>query len=153
LADAIAQGLPDAQACAMVGIAIDTLWRWKNDPEFREFSEYIKMVSAKRLFKRLERIDEGAVGWQGSAWIVERRHPADFCKPEFSLTQNVLVQNSAPPCQQIRIVTVQGTEFDKLAQKPSYTLQPDGSLARILGNLKIVVSREEAGDNLLTNGS
>jgi hypothetical protein len=153
LANAIAQGLPDAQACDMVRISVDTLWAWKHDPEFKEFSEVIKQAVAKRLFKRLERIDAGEPGWQGAAWIVERRLPQDFCKPEVQLTQTVLVQNSAPPCQQIRLVTVPAAEFDKLLAKPSYTLQPDGTLQRIIGTLRVVVSREEAGDNLLTNGN
>jgi hypothetical protein len=153
LAKAIADGLPDEYACALVGINRDTLQQWRNDPDFAEFSATIKAVQAKRLLKRLAVIEAGAVGWQSTCWILERCYAKEFCRPELQFNQNVLVQNNAPSYQQVRLVSVQGAEFDKLAQKPNYALQVDGSLQRILGNLKIVVSREEDGDNLLTNGS
>jgi hypothetical protein len=38
----------------------------------------------------------------------------------------------APPCQQIRLVTVPVADYDKLREKPGYTPQPNGSLKRII---------------------
>ena len=35
-------------------------------------------------------------------------------------------------------------DYDKLREKPGYTLQPNGSLERIIGSLRIVVSDEQA---------
>ena len=153
LAKAIADGLPDEYACALVGITRETLVQWRSDPDFAEFSYTIKAVQAKRLLKRLAVIEAGSAGWQSTAWILERCYAKEFCRPELQFNQNVLVQNTAPPCQQIRLVSVPAADYEKLLAKPSYTLQPDGSLQRIIGSLRILVSREEAGANLLTNGS
>ena len=35
-------------------------------------------------------------------------------------------------------------DYDKLREKPDYTLQPISSLKQIIGSLRIVVSREQA---------
>jgi hypothetical protein len=153
LAKAIADGLPDEYACALVGITRETLHQWRTDPDFKEFSDAIKTAQAKRLLKRLAVIEAGGVGWQSTCWILERCYAKEFCRPELQFNQNVLVQNNAPSYQQVRLVSVPAGDYDKLLAKPSYTLQPDGSLQRIIGTLRIVVSREQAGDNLLTNGS
>lgn len=54
----------------MAGIDPDTVTEWRKDPEF---SGAIKKACALRLQKRLARIEEGAPGWQGVAWALERR--------------------------------------------------------------------------------
>ena len=39
-------------------------------------------ATAQRLLLRLERIEAGEQGWQGTAWALERLHPARFARPE-----------------------------------------------------------------------
>jgi hypothetical protein len=153
LAKAIADGLPDEYACALVGITRETLVQWRTDPDFAEFSYTIKAMQAKRLLKRLAVIEAGGQGWQSVCWILERCYAKEFCRPELQFNQNVLVQNTAPPCQQIRLVTVPAADYEKLREKPDYALQPDGSLQRMIGGLRILVSREPDGDNLLADGT
>ena len=57
----------------------------KKDPEF---SGAIKNAVAARLVKRLERIESGANGWQGTAWIVERLMPNRYSRPEVQISLN-----------------------------------------------------------------
>ena len=43
---------------------------------------------AARLVKRLERIESGATGWQGCAWLTERLLPTRYAKPEVQISVN-----------------------------------------------------------------
>jgi hypothetical protein len=125
---------------------------WRHDPQYTEFNELIKAAQAEKLLKRLARIDAGSAGWQGAAWIAERCYARDFCRPEIQFNQQINISNGAPVCETVRLVTVPCADFDKLLNKPTYTLQADGSLSRTIGSLRIVVSREQLGDKLLGNG-
>lgn len=89
IAEAIANGLPDEYVCALVGIRRETLWSWRNDPEFEEFSNAIKKAEATRLEIRLQRVEAGEAGWQGTAWFLERRYPREFSRPELQVAMNV----------------------------------------------------------------
>jgi hypothetical protein len=68
IAAAIASGLTDRDAGTIAGIRHDTMTEWRKDPEF---SEAIEKATAERLLLRLERIEAGAQGWQGTAWALE----------------------------------------------------------------------------------
>jgi hypothetical protein len=48
----------------------------------------IKSAVAARLVKRLERIESGRNGWQGSAWLAERLYPTRYAKPEVQISLN-----------------------------------------------------------------
>ncbi len=72
----IARGLTEEQACLRVGI---------NHHSFRtarqrnpEFELAIKRAQADFLDSATESISKGARGWQGLAWILERRHGDQF---------------------------------------------------------------------------
>ena len=69
IAEAIAIGLTDDELSLLAGINPDTMTEWRKDPEF---SEAIKRAGAQRLLMRLERIEAGEQGWQGTAWALER---------------------------------------------------------------------------------
>jgi len=82
ICDAISYGLTDEEVAAMVGIDDSTLTRWKKDPEF---CGAIKRAVAIRKLDRLKRIESGAIGWQGTAWAMERLYPKEFSRPEVQL--------------------------------------------------------------------
>lgn len=74
----IAKGLTEEQACLRIGI---------NHSSFRtarhrnaEFETAIKKAQAEYLDESLDRIAEGVRGWQGRAWILERRHKPQFTR-------------------------------------------------------------------------
>ena len=69
IAEAVAIGLTDWEAGLLAGVRHDTMTEWRKDPEF---SEAIKRATAQRLLLRLERIEAGEQGWQGTAWALER---------------------------------------------------------------------------------
>jgi hypothetical protein len=86
IAQAIADGLNDTFVCDLVGITCETLGQWRKN---REFSLAIKTAEAARLQKRLQRIESGQEGWQGTAWFVERKYPRDWARPELQVAMNV----------------------------------------------------------------
>ena len=91
IAEAVAKGLTDEEAALLAGINPDTMTEWRKDPEF---SGAIKRAEVRRLLLRLERIEAGEQGWQGTAWALERIYPARFARPEV-LNQIAVVKASA----------------------------------------------------------
>jgi hypothetical protein len=87
LAEAIAAGMPDQYACDRVGIDVDTLADWKRTQP--GFSGVLNHARAERMLTRLNRIDVGESGWQGTAWILERRWGEHFARPELQINMNV----------------------------------------------------------------
>jgi hypothetical protein len=61
-----------------------------------EFSGAIKRATAERLLLRLERIEAGEQGWQGTAWALERIYPHRFARPEV-MNQIAVVQAGKTP--------------------------------------------------------
>jgi hypothetical protein len=76
IAEAVAIGLTDREAGLLAGVRHDTMTEWRKDPEF---SEAIERATAERLLLRLERIEAGEQGWQGTAWVLERPAPGAVC--------------------------------------------------------------------------
>jgi hypothetical protein len=79
-------------ACQAAGIHYDTFCDWRRrDPAF---ALQVDQAAARGAVKRLKKIeaqgDDGA--WAALAWMVERRYPADFAKPEVAL--NIGIQNN-----------------------------------------------------------
>lgn len=86
IARLIAKGMTEEQACVRIGVNHHSLRtaRSRND----EFEAAIKRAQAEYLDESLDMIGSGVRGWQGRAWILERRH-----KPQFNRTPDV-VNNS-----------------------------------------------------------
>jgi hypothetical protein len=153
IAEAIAQGLPDEFAAAVGGITRETLYQWRNDPAFQEYSYTIKAAIGERLLKRLSIVDKGLPGWQGAAWMIERIHAKHFCRPEIQLNQQFNVNVAAPTFSQVRVIQLGDTEFNKLLDKPNYVLLPDGTLERNEGSLKLIVGRSSLSPQLPEHGT
>jgi len=91
------------QACALVGIAEPTYYRWlrrgkeSKTGKFREFLEAVKSAEKIAESKYLAIITRAAVGdpekkvkgdWKAAAWYLERRNPKQFARRDF-LRQDV----------------------------------------------------------------
>lgn len=76
----IRSGVSQDRAARMAGIHPDTLGRWKNDvPGFAGELEAARAESSgflEKLIALAARRD-----WKAAAWILERRHPAEFGRP------------------------------------------------------------------------
>jgi len=68
------------------------LTNWRQDPEFLR---KIKNAVSTRLAKRHSKIESGADGWQGTAWLLERLYPQRFSQPELQISlQNTFNQTT-----------------------------------------------------------
>jgi hypothetical protein len=83
ICNALAMGLNDEEAALFAGISDMTLTLWRRDPVFLA---RIQRAVVQRLYKRLQRIESGCEGWQGTAWVCERLYPARLSKPEVLLS-------------------------------------------------------------------
>jgi hypothetical protein len=88
IASAIADGFNDEEAALVAGVNPHTISLWRKQ---EEFCAAVKTAELKRLQKRLQRIEAGEMGWQGTAWILERVHKERFSRPEVQFAQQINV--------------------------------------------------------------
>jgi hypothetical protein len=76
IAQLIAKGMTEEQACIRVGVNLASFRtaRRRNS----EFEAAVKEAHAQYLDESLDMIGKGQSGWQGRAWILERRHGDQF---------------------------------------------------------------------------
>ena len=139
IAEAIAIGLTDREAGLLAGVRHDTMTEWRKDPEF---SEAMERATAQRLLLRLERIEAGEQGWQGTAWALERLHPARFARPE--VMNQIAVVNQAGKAPAERVIVLPEGEFDTLVGRPGYRLRDNGDLERREGSLVYLIVRQQS---------
>jgi hypothetical protein len=139
IAEAVAIGLTDEEASLLAGINPDTMTEWRKDPEF---SGAIKRAGARRLLLRLGRIEAGEQGWQGTAWALERLHPARFARPE--VMNQIAVVNAGGKAPAERMIVLPGEEFDTLIGRPGYHQRNNGDLERREGSLVYLIVRQQS---------
>ena len=84
LLKAVATGAPYVICCAAVGINADTFYDWKRRyPDFGERIEKAAATTALRMLKKIEA--HGEENFASLAWILERRFPESFSRPEIQL--------------------------------------------------------------------
>jgi hypothetical protein len=110
ISQAISLGLNDEETTALVRIDRDTLLEWNKDPEF---SGTIKSAVADRMVKRLERIEQGGNGWQGSAWLAGRLFPTRHAKPEVQISLN----SSLSPTHNALTLTISLEEAKQIEER------------------------------------
>jgi hypothetical protein len=87
LLSAIARGMSHEQCCDLARIDPETFRRWmrwgaEGQEPYATFCGDLKVAEAEGIYRRLERIEAGTQGWQGAAWINERRYPHHFGRLE-----------------------------------------------------------------------
>ena len=144
LADHIAAGLTDEEAAALEDISSDCIQRWrKGNPEF---CVTIKRAEARRLLMRLERIEAGEQGWQGTAWALERLHPSRFARPE--VMNQIAVVNQSGKASAERVIVLPAGNFDALIGRAGYHQRDNGDLERREGSLVYVMVRQSSNQAL-----
>lgn len=81
LVEAITLGATYRRACAAAGISEETFNVWRREKS--AFSEAIEKAEYEFTRKHLDVIRTAATRdgtWQASAWMLERRYPADYGK-------------------------------------------------------------------------
>lgn len=90
LLNAIEQGMPLKQAAAIAGMSYDTLNNWQNrgenesaPPEYRQFCQLLRHSQAVAMQVHVSSICDAAKrDWKAAAWMLERRCPEDFARPQ-----------------------------------------------------------------------
>jgi hypothetical protein len=83
----------DEQVAFCVGVNQKTIQRARRG----EFCPAIKKAEMEREANYRQRTWDGAEGWQGAAWNLERKYPKQYSKPELQLqinTTNQTVNNT-----------------------------------------------------------
>jgi len=143
IAEAVAVGLTDREAGLLAGDRHDTMTEWRKDPEF---SEAIERATAQRLLLRLGRVEAGEQGWQGTAWALERLHPARFARPE--VLNQIAVVNAGGKAPVERVIVLPAAEFDTLVGRPGYHQRDNGDLERREGSLVYLMVRQQSAPAL-----
>jgi hypothetical protein len=143
IAEAVAIGLTDREAGLLAGVRHDTMTEWRKDPEF---SEAIERATAQRLLLRLGRVEAGEQGWQGTAWALERLHPARFARPE--VLNQIAVVNAGGKAPAERVIVLPAAEFDTLVGRPGYHQRDNGDLERREGSLVYLMVRQQSAPAL-----
>ena len=82
----VQSGLNDANVADYLGVAPETFSRWKNHPKTElqdQLCQALKAAEVKRkaaLLARVQRASENS--WQAAAWLLERRYPQEYAKPD-----------------------------------------------------------------------
>src|SRR5262245_10586961 len=88
---AIRTGAPYRIACMACGISEDVFANWRRaDSVFAQQVERVSGQSALRLLKKIE--TQGKENFSACAWLLERRFPETFSRPEVQL--NLIQQNN-----------------------------------------------------------
>jgi hypothetical protein len=113
LLQAIATGAPYVICCRAVGIHVDTFHGWRQtDPEFET---QVEQTAAKAALRLLGKIEEQATNnFSACAWILERRFPELFSRPEIQL--NLGAQNGAGAGLTINITAGEAKQLESTAE-------------------------------------
>jgi hypothetical protein len=102
----IATGAPYSICAASVGLHPDTIMVWKR--EDRKFASAVEKAAAKSALRLLEKIEKhGEESFPPLAWILERRFPQQFSRPEVQL--NVQTNTQVNVGDQF-VISVKGAE-------------------------------------------
>jgi hypothetical protein len=111
---ALSQGAPYSLACGAAGIHLDTFIAWRRaNPAFQAEVDRIEAECALRRLRAIERA--GQENWSAHAWLLERRHPEMFGRPEIQL--NLIAQNNTVENHlTINITGTEAMEIERQAQ-------------------------------------
>jgi hypothetical protein len=112
LMKAIATGAPYVICCRAVGIHFDTFMHWKSSDA--KFASLVEQTAAKAALRLLGKIEEQATNnFSACAWILERRFPELFSRPEVQLNlQTNFTQNNLS----ITISAAEAREIEEVAE-------------------------------------
>jgi hypothetical protein len=128
----IESGWPYAVACSSAGTTYESFSTWCRTDE--HFAAQVARAEAVAIRTNLELIQDAARDkiWPAAAWLLERRHPELFARPEVQLNliqqNNISTQGATGPSFETAIVS--DLEFLGLKGHESYTHHPAERPAR-----------------------
>jgi hypothetical protein len=122
----IESGWPYVVACSSAGTTYESFSAWCRTDE--HFAAQVAMAEAVAIRTNLELIQAAARDkiWPAAAWLLERRHPELFSRPEVQLNliqqTNINAQNGTG--LSMEIVVARDVEFLGLAKTEGYQHRP-----------------------------
>ena len=118
---AIAKGVPYKAACQCADPSLFTFNEWrKNDSAF---AEKVRRADLEAISRNVDLIQHAAEkgDWRAAAWLLERRCPESFSKPEIQLNQQIAVKSdnlwstidSLPPANKLALPKIGMSEAEK----------------------------------------
>jgi hypothetical protein len=84
LLKAIAKGIPLKAACKLAGLGFTAFSDWRDKDA--GFAQRVELAEAVAIERNLALIQKAAAkNWKAAAWLLERRHPEMFARPEVQL--------------------------------------------------------------------
>jgi hypothetical protein len=123
IAACLANGLNDREASLVVDIEPHTLVRWKKNPEF---CAQIEKAVFTRMKKRVDKIENGGQGWQGTAWVLERLYKDRFMRPEIALAQQINITTGELTLKPDQLLSL-SEAYNKEKQLPANVETPTAS--------------------------
>ena len=88
LLKAIGKGIPYKAACKISGLGFTTFNDWRDTDS--SFALKLEMAEGLAIDRNVAMIQKAASkDWKAAAWLLERRHPEMFGRPEVQLSQRV----------------------------------------------------------------
>jgi hypothetical protein len=117
----IESGWPYVVACSSAGTTYESFSTWVRTDEY--FAAQVAKAEAVAIRTNLELIQEAAPDkiWPAAAWLLERRHPELFARPEVQL--NLIQQNNintGASAQNFETLVLSDLQFSELSKKPGY---------------------------------
>lgn len=142
LLKAIEDGLPLKQAAMLAGISYDTFNRWRikgesesAPDEFRDFCKALRHSEAIAMQRLVGRIQSaGETDWKASAWMLEKRFPDEFGKPQ-------RIEHSGPDGKPIQAMTTVEPEVLQRIKKQA-------GIVEVLAKFGTILLKNRATKNL-----
>jgi hypothetical protein len=118
----IATGAPYSICAASVGLHPDTLMDWKREDS--EFATQVEKAAAKSALRLLGKIEKhGEDNFQSLAWILERRFPETFSRPEVQLNLIQQINNSQTVNQTLVVTAEMATQIQSRVERVDATIE------------------------------
>lgn len=90
IAEALFLAFTEEQAAALAGISKSTLKRIRQSEVWADIEQ--RRLAFEKPYR--QKVWNGAVGWQGAAWMLERQYASQLSKPELQLAVNSSTTNN-----------------------------------------------------------
>jgi hypothetical protein len=121
------QGCPFVVACQSVGISVESFYLWRQTDE--RLARDVDTAEAESIKANLDTIKKASrEQWSAAAWLLERRRPELFSRPEVQLNlavQNNMNTNGAGDGNSFQMAVVSDLDYIKLQNHPSYKHHAD----------------------------
>jgi len=124
----ISAGLPYVVACRCARVSYDVFKLWCRIDE--RFAQEVQLAEARAIQANLDTIKVASRdNWPAAAWLLERRHPGLFARPELLLNvgiqNNMNVAGSAHDGNSFEMLVVSDLEYLGLRERLNYEHHPD----------------------------